>query len=352
MLVRHHQSRHVYALKAMAKSWSMTQREVDHIRRERDILSLIASLHHPFLIRLHAAFQDTENLYLVMDYHAGADLATLLQRHARFPMDQCRLYAAEIVMGLQELHRQCILYRDLKPENILVAADGHLVLTDFGLSKMFDRTEEDHRTMTFCGTPEYLAPEIILHESKYSYAADYWSLGTMLYEMIAGVIPFAADDMEDMYDRVLYDDLFFPDGLFDAESVDFIIGLLDRDPYQRLGAGPMGVFDIRTHPFFARHLDWKDVYAKRIEPAFVPVTSGETDLTYFDPEFLNMSIDLYEEQGWSEIPPVGLSKDAFQGYSFMDNDSSMVSYDSEISFYNTHDIINYYIAHSLIEEKK
>lgn len=323
----------------MTKSWSMTQREVDHIRRERKILSTLSSIHHPFLIRLHSAFQDTHNLYLVMDYHAGADLATLLQRHIRFPPAQCRLYAAEMFLGLQELHRQCILYRDLKPENVLIASDGHLILTDFGLSKMFDSSDTDHRTMTFCGTPEYLAPEIILHQDEYSYEADYWSFGVMLYEMMTGILPFAADHLEDMYNRVLYDDLVFPDA-FDPDATDLLTGLLERDPYYR-----MGDHDLQTHPYFTRHLDWKDVYDKRIEPMFVPTVSTEdVDLTHFDPEFLNMSIDVNEEgqRYWTaENRPAGLAKHAFQGYSFMDFDDC-ASYHSELSFYDDN---------SLIEEK-
>jgi serine/threonine protein kinase len=344
--VRDQSSRKLFALKAITKSWNITRREVDHIRMERDILATLSDIHHPFLVRLLSAFQDCQNLYLLLDYHAGADLATLLQRYICFPAEQCRLYTAEIVMGLQELHRHCILYRDLKPENVLLASDGHVVLTDFGLSKMFDSNDDkyEHRTTTFCGTPEYLAPEIILQEEEYSYAADFWSLGTMLYEMLTGVTPFAAPTPEEMYDRVLYDDLLFP-AKFDPEAMDLIAGLLERDPLNRLGAGFGGVFELRTHAYFSGHLKWKDVHAKRIQPMYVPLRTSETDLSNFDPDFLNMSTHIKEEtdeaiilrQRWlPDSCPAGLSENAFRGYSYIEaNDTCDIPYESELSFFSS-----------------
>lgn len=237
------------------------------------------------------------------------------------------------------------IYRDLKPENVLLAADGHIVLTDFGLSKMFEEQDKyEHRTGTFCGTPEYLAPEIILQDEEYSYAADFWSLGTMLYEMMTGVTPFAADTPEDMYDRVLYDDLVFP-RRFDPEAQDLISGLLERSPIHRLGAGYGGVFELRTHAYFANHLNWKDVHAKRIQPSYVPLRTGEMDLSNFDPDFTSMSTHIKEEndeavvlrQRWlPDSCPAGLEEHAFRGYSYLDtHQSKMVDYESEISFFSS-----------------
>ncbi|CAO3694970.1 unnamed protein product [Rhizopus stolonifer] len=342
ILARKQESSKLFALKTINKAWNITTREVNHIKMERDILVTLSELNHPFLVKLHWAFQDTQNLYLALDYHAGADLATLLQRFICFPQDQCRLYCAEIVMGLQELHRHSILYRDLKPENVLLASDGHVVLTDFGLSKMFGNNEE-HRTTTYCGTPEYLAPEIILQEEEYSYAADYWSLGTMLYEMITGDIPFAAPTPDDMYERVLYDDLLFPVN-FDPEAMDLIDGLLERDPLLRLGAGSSGVFEIRTHPYFSNYLGWKDVYSKRSSPLYVPCMSSETDLSNFDPEFLRMSTAIKEEndeaillrQKWlPEQCPAGLTENAFKGYSFIRTSDNELKNESEFTFFGS-----------------
>ncbi|KAI8088165.1 kinase-like domain-containing protein [Thamnidium elegans] len=335
ILVRHQTSQKLYALKSMTKAWHITEREVSHIRTERDILATIAEIHHPFLVRLHQAFQDHQNLYLVLDYHAGADLSTLLQRCHSIPETICRIYAAEIIMGLQELHRHSILYRDLKPENVLVAADGHLVLTDFGLSKMFDHSDTYyHRTTTFCGTPDYMAPEIILQEEEYSYAADYWSFGTMLYEMLTGITPFAAETHDQMYQRVLFDDLIFPNN-FDPDAADLITGFLRRDPFTRLS----DVYNVRTHPYFTRHLNWKDVHAKRVQPSYIPARQFETDLCNFDPDFLNMSLAVDEEdsslyrQRWHPgIRPAGLNKNAFRGYSYIQDDTRHITYQSEMSF--------------------
>lgn len=248
--------------------------------------------------------------------------------------------------SLLEYNILICFYRDLKPENVLLAADGHLVLTDFGLSKMFDERQAkyEHRTTTFCGTPEYLAPEIILQDEEYSYAADFWSLGTMLYEMLTGVTPFAAETPEDMYDRVLYDDLVFP-RRFDPEAQDLISGLLERNPMHRLGAGYGGVFELRSHAYFANHLNWKDVHAKRIQPAYVPLRTSETDLSHFDPDFLNMSTHIKEEndeavmlrQRWlPDSCPAGLEKHAFRGYSYLDDEEqSSIMYESEISFFSS-----------------
>ncbi|GAA5816174.1 hypothetical protein MFLAVUS_009700 [Mucor flavus] len=336
ILVRHQTSQKLYALKSMTKAWHITEREVTHIRTERNILAKIAEINHPFLMRLHRAFQDHQNLYLVLDYHAGADLSTLLQRCHSIPAKICRIYAAEIMMGLQELHRHAILYRDLKPENVLVAADGHLVLTDFGLSKMFEDSETYyHRTATYCGTPDYMAPEIILQEEEYSYAADYWSFGTMLFEMLTGVTPFAAKTLDEMYLRVLFDDLTFPAN-FDPDAADLITNLLRRDPFTRLS----DVFNVRTHPYFTKHLDWKDVHAKRVQPSYVPALQSETDLCNFDPDFLNMSLavdeedsSLYRQRLCPDTRPAGLEKDAFHGYSYTQVDEGReITYQSELSF--------------------
>ncbi|CAO3676985.1 unnamed protein product [Rhizopus stolonifer] len=314
VLVRKQENKKLFALKTIHKSWSITSREVNHIMMERDILANISELNHPFLIQLHGAFQDPNNLYLVLDYHSGADLATLLQRSVYFPQYQCRLYCAEILLGLQELHHHAIIYRDLKPENVLIANDGHIVLTDFGLSKMF-HDHEEQRTETYCGTPEYLALEIILQEEDYSYAVDYWSLGTMLYEMITGVTPFAASTPNEMFDRVLYDDLIFPSHC-EPEAMDLIAGFLERDPMLRLGMG--GVFETRLHPYFTDHLNWNHVITKQTSPFHVPAVSSETDLTHFDPDFLCLSTDLTETTDYP-CSSAGLAKDAFTGYSFINN---------------------------------
>lgn len=181
----------MYALKAIKKSRVVEQKEVQHTRAERDILARLRG-QSPFLIRMHYAFQTPTQLFLVLDYFSGGDIATQMSTYHIFTPERTRFYAAEILAGLAVLHRHGIVYRDLKPENVLIGRDGHIVLTDFGLSKIFPpqqyRDEDDLPiTTTFCGTAEYLAPEVLLGE-PYTFAIDYWSYGTLLYEMLAGIV--------------------------------------------------------------------------------------------------------------------------------------------------------------------
>ncbi|ORZ15659.1 kinase-like domain-containing protein [Absidia repens] len=311
MLVRHHQSARLYALKSISKEWVITQREIDHTIMERNILSKVSKIHHPFLIKLHHSFQDANQLFLVLDYHVGSDLATQLQLHYSFDAARCRFYTAEILLGLQELHRLGILYRDLKPENILLAADGHIVLTDFGFSRLFDENEENqlyslesaentrrpYHTRTFCGTVEYMAAEMYLSE-EYTFAVDYWSLGIILYEMVLGYTPFDADNDSELYRRVLEDPIDIPEDM-SLDTADLILGLLERDPRDRLGCAQfyeggsdsqsiLDQDDIRQHPYFY-HLDWSDVYNKRLPAPFVPHIKSETDVSHFAPDFINLS---------------------------------------------------------------
>ncbi|KAI9012047.1 kinase-like domain-containing protein [Phycomyces nitens] len=337
LLSRSHRSHKLYALKAISKEWVISQREIEHTRTERDILTRLARIDHPFLIRLHHSFQSHHQLFLVLDYHVGGDLATQLAFWGRFTPDRCLLYTAEILLGLQELHRQGILYRDLKPENVLVGADGHLVLTDFGLSKQFqyDLSEMEHqRTHTFCGTPEYLAPEI-LQAQAYSYHVDFWSLGTILYEMLTGTTPFWADSHPEMYRRVMEDLLEFPPDL-PPVTTDFIAGLLERDPAMRLGTGPGGDVLIRSHPYFDS-LDWPDVYYKRTEPLYVPDLASDTDVSHFDQDFVQMSPRLSIPLGDDILDAF---PHAFQGYSY--KESSLMSADIPESDYGPDDYIAEY----------
>ncbi|ORZ17301.1 kinase-like domain-containing protein [Absidia repens] len=332
LLVRHQRTNQLLALKAIRKEVVIAQSEVVHARMERDILTTIAKIQHPFLIKLHHAFQDANQLFLVLDYFVGGDMANQLAKFQRFTPDRSRLYTAEILLGLQELHRLGILYRDLKPENILLAADGHIILTDFGLSKQFGpgTSVEDQRTSTFCGTAEYISPET-LQGHEYTYAVDFWSLGTILYEMLMGLPPFWAETHADMYRRVLYDPLEFPEDM-DPVTSDFIAGLLQRNPLDRLGTGVDGPITIRSHPYFSC-LEWTDVYYRRIRPPYVPRLRSETDFSHFDQDFLAMTPRLSPTtrmthpntssnfSGNHHVDPSLLDL-TFQGYSYTNTDSN------------------------------
>ncbi|KAF9278889.1 hypothetical protein BGZ68_008250 [Mortierella alpina] len=310
MLVREYRSKNLFALKAISKEWVILQREIEHTKSERNILANVARISHPFLIKLRHSFQSNAQLFMVLDYYPGGDIATQLTKWHRFDPERCLFYAAEIVLGIEELHRLGIVYRDLKPENILLALDGHIVLTDFGLSKQFPTfSAGGDKTNTFCGTAEYLAPEI-LRAAEYSYAVDWWSLGTLLYEMLTGITPFWAENHAQMYQRVLEDELEFPPEM-DHYAMSFIAGLLERDPDHRLGS--QGAAYVKDHPYFDL-VDWELAIQKKLPCPYIPELLSEEDLSNFDDTFLTMTPRLSPGNHT-------LSKsiqNCFQGYSYTD----------------------------------
>ncbi|KAI8974442.1 kinase-like domain-containing protein [Pilobolus umbonatus] len=321
LLVRHHTSSKLLALKAISKKAVIEQKQIIHIKAEQQILSEIASIHHPFLIKLHFSFQDLNQLFLVLDYHVGGDLATQLRINHTLPPERCRFYTAEIILGIQELHRLGILYRDLKPENILLTADGHIVLTDFGLSKQFydNLSVEEQRTDTFCGTAEYLAPEILNYQ-PYSYEVDYWSMGTILYEMLTGITPFWSENRDEMYKRIREDPLQFPE-FIDIETADFVARLLKRDPRRRLGSGLNGPAQVRSNPYFVS-INWDHIYHKKIKPPYIPNLYSETDFSHFDSEFLRLTPRL-SPVGSDYVTTQSLDR-AFDGYSYINRDDRLL----------------------------
>ncbi|RCH81042.1 hypothetical protein CU098_005569, partial [Rhizopus stolonifer] len=311
LLVRSRTTKELYALKSIIKEHVIEQREITHTLDERNILAKLSDINHPYLTKLHLSFQDEHRLYLLTNYYCGGDLATHMAKLYNFTRECALFYAAEIIEGIGELHRLGILYRDLKPENILLTGDGHIILTDFGLSKWLQETD-DLSTQTFCGTAEYLAPEILLGES-YSFGIDHWSFGTILYEMLAGVTPFWADNHADMYKRVLEDPLEFPADIFDYETAEFLSDILDRDPRTRLGAN--GIDEIKNHVYFA-DICWDSIRHRQVQPPYLPPVKDEMDLTNFDQEFLTMSPALTPVS--SEIEFADQIQDVFDGYSFTD----------------------------------
>lgn len=302
--VRKKDTRRIYAMKVLSKREIALKKEVVHTMGERKILE--KSLDCPFLVGLKFSFQSETELFFVTDYKSGGELFWHLQREGRFTEERAKFYIAELVLALEHLHKYNIVYRDLKPENILLDAMGHVALCDFGLSK--PDLGNGQLTSTFCGTTEYLAPEVLLDESGYSKLVDFWSLGVLLFEMCCGWSPFYAEDTQQMYRNICFGKIKFPRGAIGDDGKQFVKGLLNRNPRHRLGATD-DAQDLKQHAFFAQ-VDWDLLANKKIPPPFKPLVASETDTSNFDPEFTGTdlrSVVRGEENG------VGLADDAQVG---------------------------------------
>ncbi|EIN05527.1 Pkinase-domain-containing protein [Punctularia strigosozonata HHB-11173 SS5] len=305
MQVRKKDTQRVYALKTIRKAHIASRPgEITHILAERTVLALVNS---PFIVPLKFSFQTPDKLYLVMSFVNGGELFYHLQREGKFDEYRSRFYAAELLCALEHLHSFNVVYRDLKPENILLDYTGHIALCDFGLCKL--NMSETEKTSTFCGTPEYIAPEL-LESQGYTKTVDWWTLGVLLYEMMTGLPPFYDENVNVMYQRILSDPLHFPpDVSSDAKSI--MSGLLQRDPARRLGAN--GAEDIKRHPFFAKHIDWNRLLAKKIQPPFKPSVESVLDVANFDTEFTNEAAQdsVVEDSHLSETV-----QDQFRGFTY------------------------------------
>ena len=275
MQVKKKDTQKIYALKALRKAYIVNNSEIVHTLAERTVLARIDC---PFIVPLKFSFQSKEKLYLVLALINGGELFYHLQREGRFSLSRSRFYTAELLIALESLHAMNIVYRDLKPENILLDYQGHIALCDFGLCKL--DMKKDDKTATFCGTPEYLAPELLIGHG-YTRVVDWWTLGVLLYEMLTGLPPYYDNDVPKMYKKILQDPLRFPDG-FDEDAKDLLIKLLNRDPAKRLGAN--GSSEIKKHPFFSQ-LSWKRLVLKGYIPPYKPSVEGNLDTSNFDAEF-------------------------------------------------------------------
>lgn len=282
--VRKKDTRRIYAMKVLSKKEIVAKKEVAHTIGERKILQ--RSLECPFLVGLKFSFQTEKELYFVTDYKCGGELFWHLQKEGRFSEDRARFYIAELILALEHLHKYNIVYRDLKPENILLDATGHVALCDFGLSK--PDLSNDQLTNTFCGTTEYLAPEVLLDEKGYGKHVDFWSLGVLLFEMCCGWSPFYAEQTQEMYRLICYGKIRFPKHVIGDDGKQFVKGLLNRNPQNRLGARN-GAQELKEHPFFS-NIDWELLYRKQITPPFKPIVDSDESVANFDPEFTNASL--------------------------------------------------------------
>ncbi|CAK9435764.1 uncharacterized protein LODBEIA_P04610 [Lodderomyces beijingensis] len=269
-------TKQIYALKTLRKQHIVSRMEVTHTLAERTVL---ARINNPFIVPLKFSFQSPEKLYLVLSFINGGELFWHLQREGKFTMDRSRFYIAELLTALESLHELNVIYRDLKPENILLDYQGHIALCDFGLCKL--NMSNDDKTNTFCGTPEYLAPELLLNQG-YTRSVDWWTLGTLLYEMLTGLPPFYDSDLPTMYKKILQNPLRFPPFLEKTDAQDLLIKLLQKDPSKRLD----DAHEIKTHPFF-KDIDWNKLLNKSYLPPFKPNVENLLDTSNFDQDFTN-----------------------------------------------------------------
>nr|XP_040229728.2 ribosomal protein S6 kinase 2 beta-like isoform X1 [Anopheles coluzzii] len=291
----------LYAMKVLKKA---TLKVKDRVRstNERNIL---ADVGHAFIVKLHYAFQTPGKLYLILDFLRGGDLFTRLSKEVMFTEEDVKFYLAELALALNHLHSIGIIYRDLKPENILLDQDGHIALTDFGLSK---QPLDGSKTYSFCGTVEYMAPEVV-NRKGHTFAADWWSFGVLMFEMLTGNLPFHGSNRNDTMNQILKTKLGMPENL-SPEAQSLLRALFKRNPQNRLGAGPNGIEDIKRHEFFA-NVDWDAFERKEVRPPFIPAVSRD-DAFYFDSEYTNKS------PKDSPGGPVSASAhEIFRGFSFI-----------------------------------
>ncbi|CAI4230235.1 unnamed protein product [Auanema sp. JU1783] len=293
----------VYAMKVLKKA-TLKVRDRARTKMERNILAQIS---HPFIVKLHYAFQTEGKLYLILDFLRGGDLFTRLSKEVMFTEDDVKFYLAELTLALEHLHSLGIVYRDLKPENVLLDADGHVKVTDFGLCK--ESIDSDKKTFSFCGTVEYMAPEVI-NRRGHSIAADFWSLGVLMFEMLTGNLPFQGMDRKDTMNLILKAKLTMPTFL-SPEAQSLLRALFKRNAVNRLGAGPDGAQEIKRHPFFCS-INFDRLLNKEIDPPFMPAVTSIDSTVYFDPEFTKRT-----PKDSPAVPPSAAAHELFRGFSFV-----------------------------------
>jgi len=306
LLVRLNSKNKLYAMKILNKSFLKQRHQEEHTKTERN---LMVAINCPFVMNIKYAFQDETKLYLVTDFMQGGDMFFHLHENKKFKRERAKFYIVEILLGIEYLHKNNMVYRDLKPENILMDKDGHIKITDFGLSKILDDINDT--TFTLCGTPQYIAPEVIIKKG-YDKGVDWWSLGCVLFEMLTGYLPFYIPRDRKISLRCFQTPLKFPK-FMNEDEIDLITKLLNIDPNERLGNGPEDAAAIKSHPYF-KDVEWDKYLKKEIVPPFKPKLKNELDLKYFDKAFTDESVNTKKQQ----VPRSRVQSD-YIGFTFMGN---------------------------------
>ncbi|XP_066534445.1 protein kinase C epsilon type isoform X2 [Hoplias malabaricus] len=308
MLAELRGSDEVYAVKVLKKDVILQDDDVDCTLTEKRILALARK--HPYLTQLFCCFQTKDRLFFVMEYVNGGDLMFQIQRSRKFDEARSRFYAAEVTSALMFLHQNGVIYRDLKLDNILLDAEGHCKLADFGMCK--EGILDGITTTTFCGTPDYIAPEI-LQELEYGPSVDWWALGVLMYEMMAGQPPFEADNEDDLFESILHDDVLYPVWL-SKEAVSILKAFMTKNPNKRLGCVVSQGLEaaIKEHPFF-KEIDWTLLEQRKIKPPFKPRIKTKRDVNNFDQDFTR------EEPVLTPVDEAiikQINQDEFKGFSY------------------------------------
>jgi serine/threonine protein kinase len=305
-LVRKKTNSMIFAMKILSKSHLIKRKQVEHTKTERRVLSVVS---HPFIVGLHYAFQTESKLYFVLDYCPGGELFFHLSRMGKFDEKMVRFYGAELVVALEHLHSLGVVYRDLKPENILLDEMGHIKLADFGLAKDHV-TEVDSGATSLCGTPEYLAPEVLARKG-HGTAVDWWGLGMVLYEMLTGLPPWYTRNRQELFARIREAPLEIPKYL-SPDAASLIALLLHRDPEKRLGS--RGAAEVKSHRYF-KSVDWDGLLWA--DPPFKPSdpqAKEAGDTSNFDKEFTELPVSgtpMSKMTPGSEVP-----RNMFAGFTF------------------------------------
>ncbi|EDO16596.1 hypothetical protein Kpol_520p17 [Vanderwaltozyma polyspora DSM 70294] len=300
----------ICAIKVLKKDHIIQNHDIESARAEKKVFLLATKAKHPFLTNLYCSFQTENRIYFAMEFIGGGDLMWHVQNQ-RLSVRRAKFYSAEVLLALKYFHDNGVIYRDLKLENILLTPEGHIKIADYGLCK--DDMWYGNRTSTFCGTPEFMAPEI-LKEQEYTKAVDWWAFGVLLYQMLLCQSPFSGDDEDEVFNAILTDEPLYPIDMA-GDIVQIFQGLLTKDPEKRLGAGPRDALEVMGEPFF-RNINFDDVLNLRVQPPYIPKISSPEDTSYFEQEFTSAPPTL------TPLPSVLTTnqQEEFRGFSFMPED--------------------------------